>query len=302
MKAAIQALIMCSALAAGAASAGAIEREVPLYPGKAPGSENATQKESTDFALGEWKVRNVTRPVLVPVLPDPAKALGTAVIVAPGGGFEFLSIESEGFEVAHWLADHGVTAFVLKYRLNPTPADLKVWTEEMAKRWREMMNRPTGEVRDISSTTGAQQAAADGLAAVRLLREQAARWAIRPNRIGIVGFSAGGFVAMSTATGYDVASRPDFVASIYGGMPAGAGVPADAPPLFLAVAADDPLLAGASAPIFAAWRANKREAELHVFQHGGHGFGMNLGRASSDHWIDEFWWWLQAGGHVKPAR
>jgi acetyl esterase/lipase len=275
---------------------------IALYPGAAPGSEKAQQVESGDFFINEWRARNVTRPELIPYLPDTGKGNGTAVIVAPGGGFEFLSIQSEGVQVARWLAARGISAFVLKYRLNATPADLAVYEADMKQRWAAMMQGPPRATGDIAKTPGALQAMADGLVAVRRLREQAARWNIAPNRIGIIGFSAGGVVALSVATRYDAASRPDFAASIYGALPSGSTVPDDAPPLFLAVSADDPLLAGASQPVFEAWRAKQRAVELHVYEKGGHGYGMNHKGASSDHWIEEFYWWLEAGELVKDAR
>jgi acetyl esterase/lipase len=275
---------------------------LPLYAGAAPGSEKASQAESGDFFLNEWRARNVTRPELIPYLPDAGAANGTAVIVAPGGGFEFLSMQSEGVQVARWLAAHGISAFVLKYRLNETPAELAVFETGLKQRWAAMAQGQPSHADDLAKTAGALQAMADGLVAVRRLREQAARWNIAPNRIGIIGFSAGGVVAMSVATRYDAASRPDFAASIYGSLPAGSVVPVDAPPLFLAVSADDPLLGGASQPIFEAWRAQRRPVELHVYEKGGHGYGMNRSGASSDHWIEEFYWWLEAGGLVKSAH
>lgn len=275
---------------------------LPLYAGAAPGSEKASQVESGDFFLNEWRARNVTRPELIPYLPDAGAANGTAVIVAPGGGFEFLSMQSEGVQVARWLAARGISAFVLKYRINPTPADLATYEADMKQRFAAMAAGRGAPAGGIEKTPGGLQGMADGLAAVRRVREQAARWNVAPNRIGIIGFSAGGIVAMNAATKYDAASRPDFAGSIYGALPAGNVVPDDAPPLFLAVSADDPLLAGASQPIFEAWRAKKRAVELHLYEKGGHGYGMNRSGASSDHWIEEFYWWLEAGGLVKSAH
>jgi acetyl esterase/lipase len=295
------AMLSPAAQAAGSAPAAAppLNESIPLYTGVAPGSEKAPQAESGDFMLNEWKARNVTRPELIPYLPDAGKANGTAVIVAPGGGFEFLSVQSEGAAVARWLAARGITAFMLKYRLNATPADLATYEAEMKQRWQAMAQGQRRSVDDIAKSEGARQARADGLIAVKRVRELAGRYGIAPNRVGIIGFSAGGVVALSVATQYDAASRPDFAASIYGALPGDAAVPADAPPLFLAVSADDPLLADASQPVFAAWRAQKRPAELHVYEKGGHGYGLNKSGASSDHWIDAFYWWLEAGGFLK---
>jgi acetyl esterase/lipase len=297
---------VCSALLAGVLAAGAAaggdSSEFALYAGAAPGSEKAANLESRDFLIGEWKVRNVTRPTLTPYLPDPDKANGTAVIVAPGGGFGFLSVQSEGENVARWLTAHGITAFMLKYRLNATPIDVAAYDAQVKQSFAEWMHRPPGTpLPDLTKTQGGQLALADGLAAVRRVRAEASRWNIAPTRIGFVGFSAGAIVAMHVASAYDAASRPDFVGAIYGSAPE-LTVPDDAPPLFLAVSADDPLLANASTPIFEAWRAQGRPAELHIFEKGGHGFGLNHSGASSDHWIDEFYWWLEAGGLIKAVH
>jgi len=244
------------------------------------------------FALSRV-VRNVTRPTLRPFLPKPGEGTGAAVIIAPGGGFMMLSMDSEGYDVARWLAAHGVTAFVLKYRLETTPVDADAFQKKMF----EMIGAP----RDATQTLpGEPRAVEDGLAAMRYVRSHAAQWKLDPARVGFMGFSAGGMTTSGVATRYDADARPGFVGIIYGGMKADAVVPADAPPAFIAVAADDPLLADASHPIFKAWKAAGRSAELHIYQRGGHGFGMNPTHGSADHWIDEFYWWLQSTGVLTP--
>ena len=270
-----------------------------LYPGVAPGSEQSTQQEARSTMWNEARVRNVTQPTLTPYLPKPGTATGAAVIVAPGGGFQFLSIESEGEWVAHWLADHGVVAFVLKYRLVETPADPAAFEAQMKR----MFDKPSTQAeRDANNgSPGARQGRADGIEAVRQVREHAAAYGVALNRIGILGFSAGGMVALHAGTMYAAASRPDFVASVYGALPADDRVPDDAPPLFLAVAADDPVLAGDSTPIFAAWQAKGRSSELHIYSNGGHGFGLVHRGAPSDHWIDEFFWWMEAHGFLRAT-
>ena len=270
--------------------------EIPLYAGPAPGTENARQQEVEFTMFGEPRVRNVTRPTLTVYRPDTAKANGTAVVVAPGGGFQFLSVKSEGTDVAKWLADQGVTAFLLKYRLNESTADTAAFEAHL----RQLIK---GEVKqDPLNTPAAAWATADALAAIKLIRTQAMTFNVDPKRLGLIGFSAGGRVASGVATGYDPASRPDFIAIIYGAMAAGQTVPADAPPAFIVVAGDDPLLSHASIPMYEAWRAAKRPAELHIYQSGGHGFGMNRQSTTSDHWIDAFGWWLEALGLLKPPK
>ena len=170
-------------------------------------------------------VRNVTSPTLTAFLPDPAEATGTAVIVAPGGAYIMLAIEHEGTEVASWLADHGVAAFVLKYRTAPMP--------QSDAGFKAMRDRQMREPELLGPIIEAQApiAIADGRAAVKLLRSRAAEWNLDPHRIGMLGFSAGGGVATGTATQYEAGERPDFAALIYGaGVPG--TIPDDAPPLF----------------------------------------------------------------------
>jgi acetyl esterase/lipase len=266
---------------------------LPLYAGVAPGSENATWKEVEYQMLGEPRLRNVTRPTLTVFSPEPARATGTAMIVAPGGGFQFLSMKSEGADVARWLAAQGVTAFLLKYRLDQSPESAAEFDEQMRLMFSGQLRR------DVAAGPGASWAAADGMAAVRLVRQQAARFNIDPRRIGLIGFSAGGMLTGRVLTSYASDSRPDFAAIIYGSLPAGASVPADAPPVFIAVSADDPLLGKASVPIYEAWRAAGKSAELHVFAAGGHGYGMNKQSKSSDHWIDALGWWMESQGLLR---
>jgi len=293
-------LVICMAGPCAQAAPPTAGTVIPLYAGTAPGSEQATQVEVRDRGMDEARVRNVTRPDLTAYLPRPENATGAAVIIAPGGGFLMLSIESEGEQVARWLADRGVAAFVLKYRLNPTPPDTAAFQAQLLKLIQSARDRDV--TKSIDQSEGAQQGMADGLQAVKLVRKRAGDFGVDPDRIGFVGFSAGGIVAMNVATAYDADSRPNFVGCVYGALPTGRKVPDDAPPLFLAVAADDPLLAGASAPIFDAWQEKHRPAELHIFQKGGHGFGMKHTGNSSDHWIDEYFWWMQSQGILTTAK
>lgn len=137
-------------------------------------------------------------------------------------------------------------------------------------------------------------AIADGLQAMRVVRGRAAEWGLNPGRIGIMGFSAGGVVTTGVASSYDADSRPDFAAPIYPAPWGDGSVPADAPPLFLAMAADDAMAVGASLPLFSAWRAAGRSAELHIYASGGHGFGMLPKGIPADGWIDRFGEWLQS--------
>jgi acetyl esterase/lipase len=275
---------------------------VPIQGGPIQGGPvQGGAPERTEMLLGELRVRNVSQPSLTPFLPAPGKATGAAVIVAPGGGFMMLSWDSEGVAVAKRLAAAGVMAFVLKYRLDPTPDDTAAFTRQFMATMASV--KGGGGATTLPSFAAEVPAEADAAQAMRLVRSRAAEWGIDPHRVGLVGFSAGGITASNVATGAP-SGRPDFVGIIYGALRR--PVPADAPPAFIATAADDPLLKNAAVPMFDAWRAAGRPAELHLYEKGGHGFGMVAKGSSSDHWFDEFVWWMQARGLMggktaKPA-
>jgi acetyl esterase/lipase len=222
-------------------------------------------------------------------LPDPTLATGTAVIVCPGGAWHFLATEHEGVDVAAWLAAHGLVAFMLKYRVVRTGDDLTGQvgaTLGNPDRMAELMR------------TLVPLAQADGRQAVRLVRDRAAEWGIAPDRIGIMGFSAGAEVAVDVATMHGAESRPDFVAAIYTAPYTSRFVPAGAPPLFALCAADDEMAAPLTLRLYADWRAAGLPAELHIYAQGGHGFGMHKNGVPSDSWIERFADWLQAQGMV----
>ena len=245
---------------------------------------------------GEQIVRNVTAPTLTPVLPDSAKATGAAVIVAPGGGFLFLSMSNEGYPVAHWLADHGIAAFVLKYRTRETPDDPQAFLAAMAT----MMKDVVTATDPGASLSTLPQALEDAKAAVKLVRSRAKEWQIDPARVGFLGFSAGAMTTLGVGLTEDTSARPDFIAPIYGPLNA-RPAPADAPPMFVAVALDDPLMAkGKSLDLIESWRSAHRPVEAHFYEHGGHGFGMSGRRPASALWIDEFYAWMADRGLLKP--
>lgn len=240
-------------------------------------------------------VRNVINPTLTPVLPDPAKATGAAVIVAPGGAFRFLSMDSEGWAVARWLADRGIAAFVIKYRTVPTPRD-------QASFGKSLMASMSGPRSDTAPLDPTVEAVEDAAAAVRLIRSRAAEWKVDPGKVGFVGFSAGAMTALGVGLLPDAAARPNFIAPIYPPMMA-RPVPAGAPPMFLAIALDDPLFAagGKSLGLIDAWRQAKVPIEVHLYEKGGHGFGMRGVSAASALWIDEFHAWLKDRKIVPAA-
>jgi len=280
------------------------QQVIPVWPGAAPGSESWTQREETTtlppMAAGGPLIRNVTHPTLTVFPPDPSKANGTAVIVCPGGGFLFLSWESEGTEVAEWLSAHGIAAFVLKYRL----VDTGPRAEDFRKAVTALFNpRDPGNAAAMAGMRKAMPFAfADGRQAMKLVRGRASEWGIAPDRIGIVGFSAGAMLTMGVVMEHDADSRPNFAGPIYGaGLWEGAANPPEATPLFLLGAADDPLAAG-SVATYTKWKAAGYPVELHMYSKGGHGFGMNKQGLPADRWIERFGDWLEAQGFVKPKH
>lgn len=272
-----------------------------IWPGIAPGSQNWDwQPRTMEISWAESTnrfTRNVVTPTLTLFAPDPAKANGTAMIIAPGGAFHFLMIDHEGYDMARWLAARGVTAFVLNYRLGRCPDD----DAEMAE-FRNDLQRQLAGPRDGDNLSPVVQAInevqplaeEDGRQAIRFVRQHASDWAIDPRKIGIGGFSAGGGVAVGALMEHDAQSRPDFAVPIYPGYREGRDMPQDPPPLFLIIADDDPAVSPlATARLYQAWHEAGVPAELHIFGNGAHGFGMNKDGFSSDVWIDLFENWLK---------
>lgn len=260
---------------------------------------DATAQESWHKQYGSQFARNVTVATLTPFLPPKRKASGAAVIVAPGGGFRTLSMSNEGWDVAKALADKGVAAFVLKYRLKQTPADMAAFEKAMA----EMFSGAARANRPLTEQSPAVEFAvqiADAQAAFALVRERAKEWRIDPDRIGMIGFSAGAMLTIST-TLYSKEAKPAFIGDIYGPLTK-VDVPADAPPLFVALAADDPFFANAGYGLIDSWRAAKRPVEFHLFEQGGHGFGMYPKTTTSTGWFDSFVRWLDMHGYLKPKN
>ncbi len=269
---------------------------IALYPGVAPGSEDAHQVEQWEHLAHDRVARNVTRPTLTPILPSRSRATGAAVIVAPGGGFMVLSMDKEGYQVARWLADHGIAAFLLKYRINPTP----VSEAEFAELGNRMFApRPPGAA--AAPLPKSDLAIADAQEALRLVRRRASEWGVDSKRVGMVGFSAGAIAVLQVALRNAADARPDFIAPIYGPMDA-VTVPANAPPMFVARAADDPLLGLGDFGLIQAWRKAGAAVELHVYEHGGHGFGASQLGTTSDLWMDEFYAWLKSNGVLGAVR
>jgi len=267
---------------------------IALYDGVAPGSEGQKQREQWDRIMGERVARNVTRPTLTPFLPEPSRSTGAAVIVAPGGAYLMLSMDNEGVLVARWLADHGIAAFVLKYRLDATPVDEKEFQAAAAQRFGAAAKAGADKVAPLKQPL----AVADAVAALKLVRSRAGDWKIDPHRVGLLGFSAGAMTVLDAALGTDATALPDFVGSIYGPMTP-VNVTSSAPPLFLAIAADDPLFGNSGFGIVESWKKAHRPVELHYYEEGDHGFGMRQQHQTSDLWPVQFQAWLQARGMLR---
>lgn len=202
--------------------------------------------------------------------------------------------------LAQRLANLGVAAFMLKYRTIESPDDAMHMPAAHIEEMTLLMDRAeTGQPAEIPVFAGEPGAVKDGSRAMTLLRDNAAEWGINPSRIGMIGFSSGAFLAADLAIG-DPATRPAFVALIYGGLRG--PVPADASPAFIAAAADDPFLPDDSLRIYSAWKKVGASAELHVYEQGGHGFGLTPRRLTSDHWYEHLVSWMQMHQLIHPAK
>ncbi|HUZ11853.1 MAG TPA: alpha/beta hydrolase [Caulobacteraceae bacterium] len=281
------------------------QEEILLWPQGPPGGASPVgppQRFRAPAAGGRESamLRNVGAPTLSVYRPDPARANGVGVIVCPGGGWRILAVEHEGQDLARWLAERGYAAFLLKYRLMATPADPAEFAASMAAMASRLSTplpaakaarRLSQVLTDPETLRARDHAAADGRRALALVRERAGEWGVTPDRIGMVGFSAGAFLAADVAMESGGAPLA-FVAPIYGGETGGRPVAADAPPLFTVVAADDRMLFKVVEGLYADWSNADRPAELHVFARGGHGFGMARQGLPADRWIDLFEAWL----------
>lgn len=272
---------------------------VNVWSGVAPGSEHWTWKKKVFHNVvsgGEHLgtiVEDVVIPTLTIYLPSSAKATGTGVIIAPGGGCVALSMKAPN-EAARWLQQRGIAAFVLQYRIpektysGPPPKNLN---EDLACRW----------------------GIADGIQAVKVVREHATQWGISNNRVGFMGFSAGGMIAAEALAQNNPAERPNFVGLIYGApfasMPAiPAKLPSNyklatpsLPPVFMAWAQDDNTAGYAMRRFYKLLRAEGYQPEAHIYYAGHHAFAMRKSKTTAKHWLQEFYWWLQARGFTSPS-
>lgn len=280
------------------AAAPAEPNAIALYPGTAPGSEGATQKEVWSEVNGELWIRNITRPTLTPYLPKKGKATGAAVLVIPGGGFKFVSISNEGTPIAQWLADRGVAAFVLKYRVDATPDNDAEFGKAMMASFAAPPREggPPAEMLPIID-----MARADAQTALRMIRANAGKWGVDPKRVGMLGFSAGAMTTMATTLANAPDARPDFIAPIYGFMTA-VTPPSNPQPMFAAMASDDMLFNKQGFGLIESWTKAGGQVEFHWYSGGGHGFGSHKKGTTSDLWFDQYMAWMKARGLLTPTK
>ena len=260
-------------------------------------------KEDVDFeqwyeiqSRGQF-VRNVKVPTLIPYLPEPANSNGAAIIIAPGGAFLHHTFGSGGYEAAEWFKSQGFATFILKYRVEITPreeADYQAYVAE------KMAGYRAGGLSGNYAPATPDYAYEDVNAAVKLIRDRAEEFHIKPDRIGIVGFSAGALMAVYNAESAPAECKADFIASIYGQLVM-REMPEKLPPMFAAMSSDDELSGQSGFEVIQAWQ-KRGVVELHLYGQGGHNFGMGHKPFTNYLWPTEFLAWLRMLGLInQPA-
>ena len=256
----------------------------PIWAGEPPGELVVDAEEARVLEDHGWRqitvLKEVSTPAVTVIEPPEGRANGAAMIVLPGGAFGVLAWDVEGTEVGAYLAELGITAFVLKYRVR-TPT---------AKMW---LSLPFQGLDGVMAP-GREAASLDARQALRFVRANAGRFGIDPDRVGMMGFSAGGITLFRVLQDAEPAARPDIAASIYG-MMFDEGVRPESTPLFIAVARDDESVEHSEA-IAALWRQAGAPSELHVFDSGGHGFGLGRPGTDSAAFATLFATWLREQG------
>ncbi len=294
-------------------AASATAQDGTIYPLDAPAEPNAiplgtggvdgqTVPETWFRQWGDPMARNISTATLTPVLPEPGKANGAAIIVAPGGGFRWLSMGNEGWEVAQALAKKGIAAFVLKYRLQPTPESLDGFRESMNRTFAAAarpVETPQGATPPSPPRWDLSNQLADAEAAYALIVRRAKEWGVDTTRLGMIGFSAGAGLTMH-CTLNSKSMKLAFIGPIYGGM-GPVEVPKDAPPMFNVIATDDFLFRGQFG-VIDSWFKAGRPVEFHLYQTGGHGFGLGNPNRTSNRWFEAFTHWLDVNGFLEGKK
>ena len=309
MRVPLSRLVLCTGVALCFVRLSHAQTEIRLWPDGAPGSEHWSLAESvTSSPTGNRVITNVSDPSLTVFLPDPVIATRAAVVIAPGGALRALAFDDEGAKVAEWLNERGIAGFVLKYRTlqhDPTaPRGPLVGMPGPGAGPRQEL-----VIVKANANTAPEDAAlgevlafavADAQAALRLVRHNAPDWNIDPARVGIMGFSAGGGVAIGTALAAKSDASPDFVVSLYGPSLQDVNVPEHAPPLFIAVGSTHFNVTNGCLALFAAWKAAGKPAEIHVYDGVSTGFGMSKRGLPVDSWTDRLYDWLLARKLTSP--
>ena len=280
-------------------------QEIRLWPGRAPGTESWIVPENmASSPSGDRTITNVSEPSVTVFLAPPSAANGVAVVVAPGGALRALGWDNEGVKVAQWLNSKGIAALVLKYRTlqstpggnrgrgGAAPALANGGGPRVEMEIRNANANP--EPNDPALAEVLRMATADAQQALRLARRNAAAWRIDPARVGIMGFSAGGGIAVGTALAERSDASPDFLVSVYGPALQDVNVPAHAPPLFIAVGSTHFNVTNGCLALFAAWKAAGKPAEIHVYDQVSGGFGMSQRGLPVDSWNERLLDWLSA--------
>ena len=272
-------------------------KAIPLGTG---GVENQPAPETWFRQWGDPMARNITTSTLTPFLPDPEKATGTTIIVAPGGGFRWLSMGNEGWEVAEALAEQGIAAFVLKYRLHPTPASLEEFSAWMNRpRMPPADSQEDGEARRPQRPrSNLDNQLEDAEAAYAMIVGRAEEWGVDTSKIGMIGFSAGAGLTMHSTINSKTMDLA-FIGPIYGGLNE-VEVPENAPPMFNVIAADDFLFHGEFG-LIESWHKAGIPVEFHLYQNGGHGFGLGNPDRTSNRWFDAFIHWLKVNRFLEAG-
>ncbi len=310
MSASSASLSICASFALSLARPLCAQTEIRLWPGAAPGSERWSLPEAvTSSPSGDRIVANVKDPSVTVFLPDATAATGAAVVIAPGGALRVLAFDDEGVKVAKWLNERGIAGFVLKYRtlqqdpnaprgpLPGMPAPGAGPREELAIVKANANPAP----HDAALREVLELAVADAQAALRLVRRRAPEWHVDPARVGIMGFSAGGGVAVGAALAPKSGASPDFLVSLYGPSLQDVDVPAHAPPLFIAVGSSHFNVTNGCLALFAAWKAAGKPAEIHVYDGVSAGFGMRKLGLPVDGWTERLYEWLLVRKLTSPV-
>lgn len=295
------------------------QEEIPLWPGKAPGTESWTMPETVTKTPRGRSISNVSQPTLTAYLPEKSKATGTAVVFAPGGGLRGLGIDDA---LVGWLRDHGIATFVLKYRVlqapprpmrpPPPPSDgaarpagprgIGGGQPEIPLQTLLKTANANPVPDDEKMTEVLHMAVADAQQALRLVRKNAARWNVKPDKVGFLGISAGGGVAVGTAMAEAGDAYPNFIISLFGPSLQDINVPEHAPPLFMAVTQDHWNVTNGLLALFVKWKEAGKPAELHVYDKLSGRIGMETTNTPVDSWRDRAMDWLKAHGFAPKGE